>query len=339
MMGRQNSVLWTKDLCIGYPLGKNRSKIIAGPLNVDLCAGQVICLLGPNGCGKSTLIRTIAGLQDPLSGDVALGGDDLKELKPAQIAKKISLVLTDNVRSGNLDVYSLISLGRYPYSGWLGVLSQQDKEAIEYAINMTNISSFINRKVDTLSDGECQKVMLARALAQDTPLIILDEPTAHLDLPSRVQLMRLLNQLSRKTGKTILISTHELDLALQVADQIWLMSNDGHLAAGLPEELVLNGSFQQAFDKDGIEFDISTGTFPLHPLGNKPITVAGSGAVTFWTKKALVRSGFRISADAAVSLTISNENGRDHWTLRRGEKDIVYYSINELLNAIQDMIT
>ena len=200
-MEAQTSLLQTSGLTIGYQAGKSKTKVIAGPLDLELHAGQLICLLGPNGCGKSTLLRTVSGLQHPLKGEIILDGKDLKKLKPAQIAQKISLVLTDNIRSGNLDVYSLISLGRYPYSGWLGILTAQDKRIIDQAIKATHTEAFLGRKMDSLSDGECQKVMLARAMAQDTPLIILDEPTAHLDLPSRIQLMRLLHRWLKKRIK------------------------------------------------------------------------------------------------------------------------------------------
>lgn len=245
-------------------------------------------------------------------------------------------MLTDNIRSGNLDVYSLISLGRYPYSGWLGILTEKDKTAIDQAIKATGTEAFLGRKIDSLSDGECQKVMLARAMAQDTPLIILDEPTAHLDLPSRIQLMRLLHQLAKETNKAILLSTHELDLALQVADQIWLMSNGGQLAAGLPEELVLNGSFQHAFDKDGIAFDAATGTFNIHYEGKRSINVIGEGAAAFWTKKALVRNGFSTTQAEGNVLTVfvTGKESDLLWKLEENNKSSTYTSLREFLNAL-----
>jgi iron complex transport system ATP-binding protein len=335
-MEAQTSLLHTSALAIGYKAGKGTSKVIAGPLNLELHAGQLVCLLGPNGCGKSTLLRTISGLQQPLKGEIILDGAALNKLKPAQIAKKISLVLTDNVRAGNLDVYSLISLGRYPYSGWLGILTEQDKLIIEQAIKATDTGAFIGRKMDSLSDGECQKVMLARAMAQDTPLIILDEPTAHLDLPSRIQLMRLLHQLAKETNKAILLSTHELDLALQVADQIWLMSNGGQLDAGLPEELVLNGAFQHAFEKDGIVFDAASGTFNIHYAGKRDIKVTGEGVAAFWTKKALVRNGFSISsaADHTLKVSISGEGADTLWTVLKNNESATYTSLPGFLQAL-----
>jgi iron complex transport system ATP-binding protein len=332
-------LLHTAALTIGYQAGKRWVKAVAGPVNLELYAGQLICLLGPNGCGKSTLLRTLSGLQQPVSGMIQLGGKNLAQLSPAEIARQISLVLTDNVRSGNLDAYAVISLGRYPYSGWLGILTEQDKDAIANAVQATGTAAFLNRKLDSLSDGECQKVMLARALAQDTPLIILDEPTAHLDLPSRIQLMRLLHQLAKETNKAILISTHELDLALQVADQIWLMDSGGHLVSGLPEELILNGAFQQAFDKDGISFDTATGTFHIHQSGKDKISVKGAGAAAFWTRKALIRKGYDLAADGpAMEVTVSGEAGTVTWLLKKDGHEVSFHTITELLDAVDQFV-
>lgn len=341
-MAATGSLLHTAQLVIGYHAGKKQAKTIAGPLNLELYAGQLICLLGPNGCGKSTLLRTIAGLQPPVSGQIDLDGHSLLKMKPAQLAKKLSLVLTDNVRSGNLDVYSLVSLGRYPYSGWLGVLTANDKAIVDHAMASTGTAAFAERKLDSLSDGECQKVMLARAIAQDTPLIILDEPTAHLDLPSRIQLMRLLHQLARETNKAILISTHELDLALQVADQIWLMSSGGNLSAGLPEELILDGSFQKAFDKDGITFDAATGNFHIHESGGREIYVEGDGIAAFWTRKALARKGYAIAAKSLIAgqdslrkVTVRGDGpGVTQWIFQFSGTTTVFNSLNEFLNML-----
>ena len=194
------------------------------------------------------MLRTLAGLQPALNGTIDVPG--IEAHKPAELARKISLVLTDRVRGNNLTVQSLIELGRYPYTGWLGVLDEADKAVVEWAIGSTGIGALRDRKAHTLSDGESQKMMLARALAQDTPILMLDEPTAHLDLPSRIRLMRLLHRLAGETRKAILLSTHELDLALQVADTVWLLEAGGRLHQGAPEDLVLNGVFEAAFAED-----------------------------------------------------------------------------------------
>ena len=333
----KHHLLKTKDLLVGYKAGSERQKCVAGPINAEIHAGELICLLGPNGAGKSTLLRTVAGLQRSLNGIVELDGENVFKLRPDQIAKKISLVLTDSVRSANLDVYSLVSLGRYPYSGWLGTLSTEDKKIIQWAIESTHVEKFLNRKVSQLSDGECQKVMLARALAQNTPLIILDEPTAHLDLPSRIELMRLLHQLARKTNKGILISTHELDLALQVADKIWLLKKDGNLEAGSPEELVLNGTFESAFDKAGVMFDKSTGTFNIHQNSGRAIKVVGEGASAFWTKRALLREGFDIANidSATISVEVQESESGSKWLFTQNKAVREFKSLESFLQIIK----
>lgn len=333
----KHHLLKTKDLLVGYKAGSERQKCVAGPIDAEIHAGELICLLGPNGAGKSTLLRTVAGLQRSLNGIVELDGENVFKLRPDQIAKKISLVLTDSVRSANLDVYSLVSLGRYPYSGWLGTLSTEDKKIIQWAIESTHVEKFLNRKVSQLSDGECQKVMLARALAQNTPLIILDEPTAHLDLPSRIELMRLLHQLARKTNKGILISTHELDLALQVADKIWLLKKDGSLEAGSPEELVLNGTFESAFDKAGVMFDKSTGTFNIHQNSGRAIKVVGEGAAAFWTKRALLREGFDITNinSATISVEVHESESGSKWLFTQNKAVREFKSLESFLQIIK----
>ena len=363
-------LLQTTDLLAGYRSGPQKRAVITGPLSVDVRAGRVICLLGPNGSGKSTLLRTLAGLQPALGGSIDIAPGDSKtsrgKLTPGQIARKISLVLTDKVRNTQLTVESLVALGRYPYSGWLGILSPADKEIVARAIGMAGIGAYRERKVFTLSDGESQKVMLARALAQDTPILMLDEPTAHLDLPSRIQLMRLLHELARNTGKGILVSTHELDLALQVADEVWLLEK-GSLHRGAPEDLVLNGTFEATFEKDGIVFDKMTGNFRMHEGGKGAVRLFGEGAVAFWTRRALLRRGFTVSMEGAAGtdaaaqpemsegaksgaaatprpgaetgpadriIRIREDNGRTCWILEHTEVTQEHTSIANLLDAL-----
>lgn len=322
------TLLQARNLVIGY--GTRR---IAGPLDTDIQAGQLVCLLGPNGAGKSTLLRTLTGLQHPLEGKVEVAGEfDITHASPAQLAKKISLVLTDSVRNTQMTVYALIALGRYPYSNWLGLLSDADRALIAAAIEATGVGELTTRKVSSLSDGECQKVMLARALAQDTPLLILDEPTAHLDLPSRIQLMQLLHRLAGQTGKGILVSTHELDLALQVADEVWLLQkNTGELRKGAPEDLVLSGTFQTAFEKEGILFDTATGAFRIQREEGAQVVLIDEGAdasVFLWTQKALQRKGISVSTRGPVIRLPAAI--RPTWLL----EDEPFYSIAALLAAL-----
>lgn len=300
-------------LHIGYNKGKKVEKVLAGPLELEIHAGQLICLLGPNGAGKSTLIRTLAGLQPAISGTVEIGGKNSNRLNPKERAKRLSMVLTGRVEAGNLNVYSVIALGRFPYTNWLGTMQPDDRKIVQWAMQVTDTASYADRKMIELSDGESQKVMLARALVQDTPVIILDEPTAHLDLPNRISLMRLLHQLAKSTGKGILLSTHDLDLALQSADEVWLQRNDGQFTIGAPEDIVLNGTFEAAFHKEGFAFDKSSGAFIIHNNVGKPIRVEGEGAAFFWTKRALLREGFAVRDDATISIQIIESENTLQW--------------------------
>lgn len=336
MDGIQKPILKALDLSIGYKKGAKTEIKIAGPLRFEVLPGQLICLLGPNGAGKSTLIRTLAGLQYMLKGDVEIAGESILHLRPAEMARKLSMVLTEKIRSGNLNVYSLVALGRYPYTGWLGTLSTEDKKMISWAIEATQTAPFLHRKLDQLSDGEIQKVMLARALAQDTPLIILDEPTAHLDLPNRIELMRLLHQLARQTNKAILLSSHELDLALQAGDQVWLLDAEGNMKQGVPEDLVLNGSFEATFDKAGFHFDKATGTFSLHQSKGRPIYLTGEGAVAFWTRRALQREGYTVikdnPPDDAIELSVKENSHK--WIIKHKDHNSEHQTIAAMLAAL-----
>jgi iron complex transport system ATP-binding protein len=306
-------------LSIGYKKRTKEEKVLAGPLDLEIHPGQLICLLGPNGAGKSTLIRTLAGLQPLLSGTVEMGGKNILQLKPPERAKLLSMVLTGRVPSGNLTVYSIIALGRFPYTNWLGSLQPKDREIVEWAMHITETTAFANRK-------------LARALAQDTPVIILDEPTAHLDLPNRITLMHLLHQLAKTTGKGILLSTHDLDLALQTADEVWLLRNDGDFTKGAPEDIVLNGTFEAAFHKEGFAFDKNSGTFTIHKGNGKTINVQGEGAPLFWTKRALLREGFTVTTDAAEQIRILDKDNTVQWTYNQQ----TYATIAGLLQALRN---
>lgn len=335
-MPSEPSLIQTRDLQTGYRSGAKRIVVADRLPGLEIQAGQLICLLGPNGSGKSTLLRTLAGLQPALGGTIRIAG--VERWTTAELARKIALVLTDRVRGDNLTVYSLIALGRYPYTGWLGRLNAADKAAVEWAIGATGIGALSDRKVHLLSDGESQKVMLARALAQDTPILMLDEPTAHLDLPSRIRLMRLLHRLARETRKGILLSTHELDLALQVADQVWLLQSGGGLYTGAPEDLVLNGIFEAAFAKEDIVFDKEAGTFIIHSGPGAPITLIGEGPGAFWTERALRREGFvaDIGGAGIYTVRVLNDGSRTHWRLETGKITGEYHSISALLQALRD---
>jgi iron complex transport system ATP-binding protein len=330
-------LLTAEDLVVGYRASGRTSKAIAGPFALALHPGELVCLLGPNGAGKSTLMRTLAGLQPPLAGRLDLGGTPLADLGAGARARQLSIVLTDRVEASGLSVLELVRLGRHPHTGWLGGLSAHDDAQVQAALVATGTETFASRPVGELSDGERQKVLLARALAQDTPVVLLDEPTAHLDLPNRVSLMRLLHRLARQTGKAILLSTHELDLALQAADRIWLLPADGRLHTGTPEDLVLSGTFAAAFARDGLAFDPATGTFQLHEGQGPAVRVVGEGAATFWTRRALEREGYTVTASPAAptQILVGGAPGEWRWTSQVQGKQQVYTTVQELLAGLR----
>ncbi|MDQ3394416.1 MAG: ABC transporter ATP-binding protein, partial [Bacteroidota bacterium] len=214
-------LLNTKNLTVGYKKGRQEN-IVLKSLQLELRGGELTCLLGPNGIGKSTLIRTLSAVQKPLSGTVFIKQKNILSYKTDALARLVSLVLTEKIPGGNLNVFELVSLGRYPFTGWTGNLTKEDKAIVESSIALTSINHLKEKKIQELSDGELQKAMIARALAQDGVLMFLDEPTAHLDVSNRVEIMNLLRDLANETQKAILISTHDLDLSIQTSDKLWL---------------------------------------------------------------------------------------------------------------------
>jgi iron complex transport system ATP-binding protein len=248
-----NNILSAENLTIGYKKGKG-NHIVGKGISLVLKKGEVVCLMGKNGIGKSTLIRSITGVQENLGGDVLIEQKPLKRFSLSQIAQTISLVLTDKIEPTNLTVFELVALGRHPYTNWLGTLSKKDEETIHFALSKTDLLSLSNTKVNELSDGQMQRVMICRALAQDTPIIILDEPTAHLDIQHKIETFQLLHSFAHELNKAILISTHEIQLSLQIADQLWLMDKEG-ITTGNVDELVKNGEINRIFDNPSIHFD------------------------------------------------------------------------------------
>lgn len=240
-------VLESHDLAIGYRYSSGLPLVLARDLQLTVEPGQVIGLLGPNGSGKSTLLRTLAGLQPTLSGSVRVLGQTIRSNQVRQTARMLSVVLTDRIDVRNLTVFQLVSMGRYPYADWLGRAGRNDSERIRTALDQVRLQNYSTRFFNELSDGEQQRTLLAKALVQDTPLIILDEPTAHLDLPNRISIMRLLRNLADQTGKSILFSTHDLDLAIHTADHLWLLHKGGTLMKGTPAELMEGEAFEDTF--------------------------------------------------------------------------------------------
>jgi len=255
----ENEILKIEQLNIGY---KTAKRLLKSGFDAKAGEGELICILGANGTGKSTLIKTMAGLLPARTGSVMIDGENINTMSIDVLARKRSIVLTDRILLGNTSVYELVAMGRSPYTGLMGQLSEADHHHIKKSLNATDAASLAEREISRLSDGEMQKVLVARALAQDTLLMLMDEPTAHLDLPNRIHIMRLLKKLVRENHKTIIMSTHELDLALQAADKIWIF-NELEIIKGTPGEMVSESVIQDVFGSEEVQFDPLTYAFKM----------------------------------------------------------------------------
>jgi len=260
-MSQQNFTIQTKNLSIGYK-SKSESVTIAQNINIGLAKGKLIALIGENGIGKSTFLKTITGLIPTLNGEVNLLNKSLQSFKPLDLAQELSIVLTEKLPPSNLTIYEIIALGRQPYTNWLGTLSEVDKSKIEEAIALTEIQHLIDKKHDEISDGQLQIALIARALAQDTSIIILDEPTTHLDLVHKATLLKLLQKLTHETCKTILYSTHDIDLAIQMADEMIVFTST-QIVQDQPCNLIQTGIFNTLFDTEHLTFDSTIGKFKI----------------------------------------------------------------------------
>ena len=328
--------LTTHDLSIGYTAPRKQPVVVAERLNLTLSAGELVCLIGPNGVGKSTLMRTIAGLQPPLHGQIMLGESNLANLSAADRAQQLSMVLTDRVDIGLLSAYGLVALGRHPYTSWSGHLTDKDKAVVYWALEAVDALHLAERHFSELSDGERQKIMIARALAQEPELMLLDEPTAFLDLPRRVEIMSLLRELAHTTNRAILLSTHDMDLALRSADRIWLLAMDGTMHVGSPEDLVLSRAFAEVFHSEGVTFDPQTGSFVVSNPSRGTIALTGSGLALIWTRRALERAGFSVATNGTPPIaTIDADDNQ--WILNQAGKKTTYQSLYDLTQALRSM--
>ena len=263
MPANNKHIIQIKNLVIGYQ-SKQQQTVVVSDIDLSIPKGSFVCILGKNGIGKSTLLRTITKVQPRLSGTILIDKKPLESISTSELAKKMSLVLTERIPDSNLTIYELIALGRQPYTNWIGKLQADDILKIDWAIEQLHIKDVLNKRHDELSDGQLQKVMIARALVQDTELIILDEPTVHLDLHNTIEIFSILKRLCLEHHKTIIISTHQIQLALQLADNLCLLNTKGVLF-GKTQTLIDNGSVANLFDSDLIKFDSKTKQF-IHLL-------------------------------------------------------------------------
>ncbi len=325
-----------EQLSIGYQ-GKDAPHIVANRIKTSLLSGELTCLLGANGAGKSTLLRTLSMSQPALKGNIYLKGHNIKEYSRSELASLISVVLTDRCEVEGMTVRELISLGRTPYTDFWGNLSEKDEAVIEQSISLVGIKNLAKRRLNTLSDGERQKAMIAKALVQETPIILLDEPTAFLDFPSRVEIMQLLRRLSHETDKSILLSTHDLELALQIADKIWLMERGKELITGTPEDLTINERLTNFFQCDGVLFDEQTGLFCINNPITNSIGIKGHGKRFDMACKALRRVGIDATEDckSAIAVNVTEESFE---IIRENRIIAEAVTIEDLLKRIKEII-
>ena len=327
-----------ENLTIGYA-GKSDVKVVAQGINASIFSGELTCLLGANGVGKSTLLRTLSAFQPKLAGNIQILGRELSTYTDKQLSRLISVVLTEKPDIRNMTVDELVGLGRSPYTGFWGTLQKEDKEIVDRSIELVGITALKGRMIQTLSDGERQKVMIAKALAQETPVIYLDDPTAFLDYPSKVEMMQLLHQLSRQTDKTIFLSTHDLELALQIADKVWLMDKQKGVSIGTPEDLSLQGILGSFFTRKGIVFDAEAGLFCVQNVITHQIRVEGKGTRLAMVSKALYRIGIQADNDADSEAYIETDNpastGQFVFHASQGESP-AFDTIESLLAYVKD---
>ena len=321
-----------QNLSIGY-VGNNNVNVVAKNITATIFSGELTCLLGANGVGKSTLLRTLSAFQPKLEGEIYIEGKEISEFNDKQLSHVISVVLTEKPDIRNMTVEELVGLGRSPYTGFWGTLTQEDKKVVNHSIHLVGIDKLQDRMIQTLSDGERQKVMIAKALAQETPVIYLDEPTAFLDYPSKVEMMQLLFKLSRETDKTIFLSTHDLELALQIADKLWLMDKQKGVRIGAPEDLSLDGSLGSFFALLGIVFDPEIGLFRVENDYTRQIRVQGEGVRMMMVFKELKRIGIQGKVKAESEDVI--EVFPDRYLLRHLGNITECLSIADLLNELK----
>jgi len=326
----------TRDLTIGY--SKKDSRVaIQSKLNLQLKKGELCCLIGPNGVGKSTLLKTISTQINGLEGEVLLNGMSLLDYDNQRLAKNLSLVLTDNIQVPNLKVSELVAMGRFPYTNFWGKVKKDDQKKVDEAIELLGLQALAKRNFIELSDGEKQKALIAKALAQDTPLILLDEPTAFLDFPSKMAILVELRKIAHTKNVSIVLSTHDLELALKMADLIWLFPEQNKVQTGIPEDLVLSEAISKAFSNDILTFDLKTAHFSQRIKSKDMLNIEGDSIEIEWLKRALKRKGICGNTKALMPMKAFYDDISKEFVLQKeGVTPNKYSSINTILVAIEN---
>ncbi len=331
-----NLAIRISGLKVGYDSNHGDTGFSREKINYSAHAGEMIALIGPNGIGKSTLLRTMAGFQKSWEGEIEYYGKPVSLIQPKELSRMLSFVSTENIQVANMRVADLVAYGRFPYTRWLGRLTSNDWNMVLDAISKVGLEKFSRRLVTQLSDGERQRALIARALTQDTPFILLDEPTAFLDVKNKYEIFHLLHTLARENNKTIILSTHDFNIALREMDKFWIMLENESLE-GSPEDAVLNGWLDRLFTSGKIAFDVHTGDYYFQKHHAGTASVKGEGPAYSWTIRALERKGyfFTMRDDADMKIIIDNDHttGKTIWNVSFNNKTRQVESLYELFSC------
>jgi iron complex transport system ATP-binding protein len=333
-MNNAKNILSITKAGIGFQK-KSEKVILLEDVNLNTKQGELIGLIGRNGAGKSTLLRTIVRLQKLIEGEIRIQNQNIPDILPNDFARLLAYVSSGFEYAETMTVKELVCLGRFPYTNWIGSLNQTDIELIESSMIKVGVQHLVNRKLNEISDGERQKAMIARTLAQNTSVIVLDEPTAFLDLPSKYDIISLLYELTR-LGKTVIYSTHDLNIALRFSDKIWLIDAKT-IHDGSPEDLILNGTIASIFDSDKIHLNETTGDFDLRKVLSKKVCLnCENPKLFYWTRQALQRAGFEVVDydNELPQVMVESVDGKIFWRVHRFNETLIFNSIYELLSEI-----
>jgi len=339
MIGNQNNILSVIGLEIGYVSGRTGNALLP-PLYAHAGKGELIAVIGRNGIGKSTLLRTIAGLQQSLGGEILFRDKSIRGYSRLEMAKEVGYISTEIVKVSNMSVYDLVSLGRYPYTNWIGKIDAENHNLITEAIKSTSMSGFSERFISELSDGERQRAMIARLIAQDTEIMVMDEPTAFLDIGSKYEILHLMSRLAHNNDKTILYSTHDMHMAISMSDRIWLII-DNHLVEGSPEDLMIAGMFDHLFDSSPVRFNSDDGTFDFSILKKGSIFLEGDGIKKHWTEKAINRAGYTVSKKRTIPCIRVPDEKDKFYILQTNKSEYKFSAIYDLIRFLSknDLLT
>lgn len=332
----KEAIIELNGLVAGYHRKQKVVPVMSFP-DMKVAAGDFIAIAGPNGIGKSTLIKTLVQLIPEISGQIMLGGKPVSAYTRIELATLVSYVSTEMIHS-RLSVRELVSFGRYPYTNWFGRIGEEDMRIVDEAVAMLELEALAHRNIDEISDGERQKAMIARALAQQTEIVILDEPTAFLDLPHKYEIVNLLGRLSREFGKTVLFTTHDLGIAIREVDKLWILSGNGFFH-GSPEDLILDGTIAKTFHTPRVLFDNRKGEFTVKKTLRPYFFITGKNIAVHWTRNAIEKDGFTVidkPVESQPAITVEQTPTGYQWMVELNRQTTALKSISELRAYIRE---